>query len=213
MDHLKFIVNHVRLVNLANNSIGAFNLDIEYENILDEATKSNYIKQFISAKSFEYQFHLYSLKFNVPKSVSVYESLKDNLNTQTCYLLEAIDNKSPDHQNESIQTDLANIKAVLEISEISPFVRDHVCSTIHKFTQRLLTDFNEKPAVDFKEFNQLYTLLERLKKILQFKVLIEGLADCEFKLQMEIIFETAKIGMKKKLDSEKSLIDQCKSNK
>ncbi len=210
MENLSFIINHVRLVNLALDSIGALNGDIENEDIIDATTKSNYIKQMTSAKNFEYSFNLYSIKLNQPKSISVYDSLKQNLNEQTSNLLIAINKKSLNNQRESIQIDLVNLKAILEISQYSTCINDSVCSTIRKFTGKLLEDLNETPNVDFKDFIELVTLLDKVKKIVLFEVLIEDMDDCEFRLQMDIIFETSKLNMQKKLlFNDSNFIDEC----
>lgn len=191
MDNLKFIIRHVTLVNDATNSMKAFNNDIENQVILDARTKDIYMKQLSNAKYFEYQFNLFTSKFNVEPSVSVYKTMLENLNDQAGVLVNNII-ENCNSELESTRIDLENVMGILEVSHAHVMAKEKVSATIRGVLMDQQEEFNNA-CNDLGDYELMESVFEKLKKILVFEGLLQSCdSDCEFSLLMEILFEKVK---------------------
>ena len=192
MENIRFMIRHVERINNALNAIDDFNREIKFEKPLSDKVTKNYKNELASAKSFDYLFRTYMSQFKSSSDIqSVLSQLEKNLKKQLVYLLDKIKSSSTETQMASIQCDLENVKAIMELSEAYCF--KEICYTIRNFVQTEQELFN-RLCLDFSKFDLMnyFELLAKLKSILVFETLSEKSTDNDFKFLMGVMLEQVK---------------------
>jgi len=192
MENIRFMIRHVERINNALNAIDDFNREIKFEKPLSDKVTKNYKNELASAKSFDYLFRTYMSQFKSSSDIqSVLSQLEKNLKKQLVYLLDKIKSSSTETQMASIQCDLENVKAIMELSEAYCF--KEICYTIRNFVQTEQELFNGL-CLDFSKFDLMnyFELLAKLKSILVFETLSEKSTDNDFKFLMGVMLEQVK---------------------
>lgn len=191
MENIKFMIRHVERLNGAFNAIESLNREVKFEAPLSKSVKQKYTLELNKAANFEYTLQMYSAQFNSSRSgnKSVLSLLKDNLNSQLAQLLRKVKDSSAETQMASIQCDLDNVKAILELCE--NYCYKDACYTIRDFVQSEQEDFNGI-QLDLADSESAFGVFARLKGILVCEVLCGESQNQDFAFLMEVMFEQTK---------------------
>lgn len=192
MENIKFMIRHVERLNCALNVIESLNREVKFEAPLSQSVAQKYKLELNKAAHFEYTFQMYSAQFSSSRdgNKSVLTMLKDNLNSQLAQLLRKVKYSSVETQMASIQCDLANAKAILELCE--DYCYKDACYTIRNFVQTEQEYFNGM-QFDLTELESSFGVFAKLKGILVCEMLCKESQNNDFAFLMEVMFEQTKL--------------------